>query len=74
MEQSPNQNLLFFFVRHGERIDQVKKLNAKEKNTVFPKCDPPLTEAGKQMGFEAGSLVKKMLQEYKDGAYSNAPV
>ena len=49
--------MLFFFVRHGERIDQVYKLNEKEKQTQYHFSDPPLTENGKDLGFKAGVLI-----------------
>jgi hypothetical protein len=37
------QRLLLIFVRHGERIDQVKNLTNEEKKINYPKCDPSLT-------------------------------
>ena len=56
MESNISNKLLIFFVRHGERLDQVKaaSLSKKEQDTKFPKCDPPLTENGKKLGFNAG--------------------
>ena len=63
MKSNISNKLLIFFVRHGERLDQVKaaSLSKKEQDTKFPKCDPPLTENGKKLGFNAGQLVAKML-------------
>ena len=51
-----NQKLLLVFLRHGERIDEVKKENRheKDKDLQFPICDPMLTVNGKKMAAEAG--------------------
>lgn len=47
MESISAQKLLLFFVRHGERADQVQTLTAKEKAMDQPRSDPSLTDAGK---------------------------
>ena len=51
MEANPNPRLLLFFVRHGERLDQVNPdhLTDKEKSLKYFKGDPPLTENGKKL-------------------------
>lgn len=44
-EDSPK--LLLLFVRHSERVDQVKEKTEYEQGLEFPIIDPPITEKGK---------------------------
>lgn len=46
--------LLLLFVRHSERLDQVKEKTDFEKSLEFPAIDPPITEKGKQISEHAG--------------------
>ena len=70
--ESLNQKLLLFFVRHSERIDQVDTLTDKDKACKYPKCDPPITENGKNIAFEAGNLAKSFLENHDGGSYLSA--
>ena len=75
MESNPNPKLLLFFVRHGERLDQVDPghLTEKEKLLKYNKCDPPLTENGKQLAFQTAKLTEEFLNTYRDGAFKDCP-
>ena len=59
-------------MRHSERIDQVKTLTDKDKACKFPSCDPPITENGKNIAFEAGLLAKSFLETHDCGSYLSA--
>jgi hypothetical protein len=61
MEDKPtiNKKLLLFWVRHGERLDQVKNHHdsSKTKPKMEFKYDPPLTENGKLQSITAGMKI-----------------
>ena len=66
MESIANPKLLLFFVRHGERIDQVPELSASEEaqRKKNPKSDPSLTDNGKQLAKQAGELTHSFISKY----------
>ena len=47
--ESTSKKAIILFVRHGERLDQIKKLSQKERQLRFPRCDPPLSTHGKKL-------------------------
>ena len=58
-----------FFVRHGERLDQVK--NGKHGPINYDTFDPPLSAAGMQQAHDAGSKIKNHI---KLKGFSDAPI
>ena len=58
--QSSDKNCYIFFVRHGEREDEIAQ--PKEHKIEFP-FDPSLTQKGKLQSQSAGLLIRKFLQE-----------
>ena len=66
MDSLSKPRLLLLFVRHGERIDQVNKLNSQEKaeKELNPKCDPSLTVHGKKLAHDAGELTHSFISKY----------
>ena len=70
MSENPPK-LLLLFVRHSERVDQVKEKTEYEKTLEFPFIDPPITEKGKQISEHAGRQARLFLDGYKDGLYKD---
>lgn len=57
---------MLYFVRHGERTDQIIKQN--ETAQVPKNCDPHLTELGKKQSFNVGRQIYQNIiqrEEYK---------
>ncbi len=49
LQQQASKKLLLFFVRHGERLDDIKTTKKPEFD-----FDPPLSDNGKQQALLAG--------------------
>lgn len=63
MSEDPSR-LLMLFVRHSERVDQVKEKTEYEKTLEFPLIDAPITEKGKLISEHAGRQARIFLDEY----------
>ena len=63
-----SKNLLLFFVRHGERLDDVKTTKKPKIEFDF---DPPLSETGKQQALQAGKNIHKYIESQ---GFSDAPI
>lgn len=68
METLSNKKCLLFFVRHGERQDEIE---SKTKVHFDFKFDPPLSEHGKQQAFQSGLNIAKFIE---DRGYSDVPI
>ncbi len=65
--EKKTRNCKVLFVRHGERLDEVKK-GEKAPKVEFS-FDPPLTENGKtNLAFTAGAKIKEYLEASGHGA------
>jgi broad specificity phosphatase PhoE len=57
------KELLLYWVRHGERMDEAYYIPYDERVPEFEN-DPPLTEKGKQQASEAGLRIAKMIEAH----------
>ena len=57
-----NSQLLIFFVRHSERMDDPgAELTDTDKSISYPRCDCPITQAGAQLSFEVGQQAREFV-------------
>ena len=68
---NPESKLLLLFVRHSERIDQVKEKTDFEKNLIYPSIDPPITEKGKLISEHSGNQARLFIEQYQNGIYKD---
>ena len=67
-----SNSILFVFVRHSERLDQVSPstYSEAEKNLTFPTYDSPITTPGKQVAADVGKMTREWISSYHNGAFS----
>ena len=53
--------MLVYWVRHGERLDEAYYIPYDDRICEY-KCDPPLTEKGKEQAREAGSRIAQFIE------------
>ena len=69
-ERRRTANLLIFFVRHSERIDQIDNQQGGQE-VKFNAIDPVITENGKVLAQDVGKQTKEFLASYKSGKFQD---
>ena len=66
MESNFEKKVLIIYIRHGERIDEIKELTPEEQNYVWDESDPVLSANGNVMASETGKLVRKLVSQNEE--------